>query len=138
MTQNTEAEVRQIYEQWHQTVIDRNLDGLMALYGENAILETPLIIAALKDKSEGILSGKTEIKQFFEAGFRNKKNGLGRWYRTGVFFANGQQLVWEYPRKTPEGNQVDLVEFMDIANGRILHHRVYWGWFGFKTLMALT
>jgi steroid delta-isomerase len=138
MAQNTGAEIRHIYEQWHQSVIGRNLDGLMELYAENAILETPLIIAVLKDRTEGILKGKGEIRPFFEAGFRNRKNGLGRWYRTGMFFANGQQLVWEYPRQTPEGDQVDLVEFMDIVNGRIAHHRVYWGWFGFKTLVALS
>ena len=53
---------------------------------------------------------------------------------TGTFFANGRQLVWEYPRETPQGDQVDLVEVMDIANGLIAHHRVYWGWTGFKAL----
>jgi hypothetical protein len=25
---------------------------------------------------------------------------------------------------------------MDIANGLITHHRVYWGWVGFKMLVA--
>ena len=34
-------------------------------------------------------------------------------------------------------DQVDLVEVMDIANGLIAHHRVYWGWVGFKALGAL-
>jgi steroid Delta-isomerase len=45
-------------------------------------------------------------------------------------------LMWEYPRKTPAGEQVDLVESMDIENGLIVYHRVYWGWKGLKTLMA--
>jgi steroid Delta-isomerase len=45
-------------------------------------------------------------------------------------------LTWEYPRATPEGDQVDLVEVMDVADGLIAQHRVYWGWFGFKTLVA--
>jgi steroid Delta-isomerase len=31
---------------------------------------------------------------------------------------------------------VDLVEVMDVANGLIAHHRVYWGWVGFQTLVA--
>jgi hypothetical protein len=26
---------------------------------------------------------------------------------------------------------------MDIAAGRIVHHRVYWGWVGFRSLRAL-
>jgi hypothetical protein len=136
MTGNTEADVRHIYERWHQTVVDRDLDGLMALYAEDAVLETPLILVALKDRTEGTLKGKSEIKPFFEAGLRKLGNELSRWYRTGTFFSNGKQLTWEYPRATPQGDQVDLVEVMDIAGGLIVHHRVYWGWVGFKTLVV--
>ena len=69
-------------------------------------------------------------------GFRKFRNELARWYRTGTFFSNGRQLTWEYPRATPQGDQVDLVEVMDIASGLIAHHRVYWGWVGFKVLMT--
>jgi steroid Delta-isomerase len=136
MIHNTEAEILHIYERWHETVVGRDLDGLMALYAEDAILETPLILVALPDATEGILKGRTAIKPFFAAGFRKLGSGLGRWYRTGTFFSDGQQLTWEYPRATPQGDQVDLVEVMDIADGRIAHHRVYWGWVGFKTLVA--
>jgi steroid Delta-isomerase len=32
--------------------------------------------------------------------------------------------------------KVDLVESMDIENGLIVYHRVYWGWMGFRTLLA--
>lgn len=134
MTANTDAQIRHVYEQWHEAVVKRDLDALMALYSEDAILETPLILVTLKEKAEGILRGKTEITLFFEAGLRNLPNDLGRWFRTGTFFSNGRQLTWEYPRETPQGDQVDLVEVMDIANGLIAHHRVYWGWVGFKAL----
>jgi steroid delta-isomerase len=134
MTGNTDAQIRHVYEQWHETIKVRDIDGLMALYAEDAVFETPFILAILKDKTEGILKGRGAIRAFFEAGFRNPESGLGRWYRTGTFFANGRQLVWEYPRETPQGDQVDLVEVMDIENGLIAHHRVYWGWVGFKAL----
>jgi steroid Delta-isomerase len=136
MTENTDAEIRHIYQQWHATIRGSDLDGLMALYAEDAILETPLILATLKDRTEGILKGKTEIRPFFEAGLRKLGNDLGRWYRTDTFFSNGRQLTWEYPRETPQGDQVDLVEVMDLAGGLIAHHRVYWGWVGFKALVA--
>ncbi|MCJ2072731.1 hypothetical protein MKK75_28730 [Methylobacterium sp. J-030] len=46
----------------------------------------------------------------------------------------GRRLTWEYPRGAPHGDQVDLVEVMDRAGGRIAHHRVYWGWAGFRAL----
>jgi steroid Delta-isomerase len=138
MTEDTDAAIRHVYEQWHATVVNRDIDGLMALYAEDAIFETPLILVTLPDRPKGILRGKAEIGAFFDTAFRNRGNGLGRWYRTGTFFSNGKQLVWEYPRDTPEGDQVDLVEVMDIAHGLIAHHRVYWGWVGFKALVATT
>jgi steroid delta-isomerase len=135
MSQSTDAEIRHVYERWHETIVARDVDGLMALYSGDAVLETPLILTMLKGSTEGVLRGKEAIKPFFEAGLRKLQNDFGRWYRTGTFFSNGRQLVWEYPRETPQGNQVDLVEMMDIAGGLIIHHRVYWGWVGFKALV---
>lgn len=136
MSENTDLQIRRIYDRWHETIVRRDVDGLMALYAENAIFETPAILVTLPDRTQGILRGKSELRPFFEAGFRKLGNELTRWYRTGLFFSNGRQLTWEYPRETPQGDQVDLVEVMDIANGLIVHHRVYWGWVGFKTLVA--
>lgn len=136
MTESNDAEILHVYERWHETILGRDLDGLMALYAEDAILETPLILATLKESTQGILKGKAEIRPFFDAGLSKLQNDLGRWYRTGTLFSNGRQLTWEYPRDTPQGDQVDLVEVMDITNGLIAHHRVYWGWVGFKALVA--
>lgn len=61
--------------------------------------------------------------------------------RLAAFFRDDEretsrQVIWEYPRETPQGDQTDLVEVMDIANGRIARHRVYWDWVGFKALAA--
>jgi hypothetical protein len=42
--------------------------------------------------------------------------------------------MWEYPRATPDGDQMDFAEVMDIRDGLIQHHRVYWGWFGVGVL----
>ena len=129
---------RHIHERWHAAVVARDLDGLMDLYAGDAVLESPLVHVTLLDRESGILRGRAEIRPFFEAGLRNPDARLGRWYRTGQFFSDGRQLVWEYPRATPQGDQVDLVEVMDLAGGRIAHHRVYWGWVGFRALVALT
>ena len=134
MTANSDAEIRRIYELWHESVKSRDLDGLMALYHADAVFETPLVLVTYPDRASGVLKGKADIRSFFAAGFDNPRNGLGRWYRTGLFFSNGRQLIWEYPRETPDGDQVDLIEVMDIARGLIVHHRVYWGWVGFNAL----
>ncbi|WP_431823991.1 nuclear transport factor 2 family protein [Burkholderia sp. F1] len=106
MTTHSDADILRIYDRWHETVVARDLDGLMSLYADHAVLETPLIVVTLP--------------------------ALG----TGLFLSNGRRLTWEYPRETPDGDQVDLVEVMDIDRGLIVHHRVYWGWVGFRSLMA--
>jgi len=93
----------------------RDLEGLMDRYAADAILESPLILMALTDAASGILRGRSEIRPFFAAGLREVGNGLGRWYRTGTFFSDGRQLTREYPRATPQGDQVDLVAVMDLA-----------------------
>lgn len=134
MTKTDEADSRHIHERWHAAVVARDLDGLMALYAEDAILESPLILVTLPDAPSGILRGRAEIRAFFAAGLHAAGNGLGQWYRTEKFFSDGRQLIWEYPRATPQGDQVDVVEVMDLAGGRIAHHRVYWGWVGFRAL----
>jgi hypothetical protein len=48
-------------------------------------------------------------------------------YREG-FFTDGRKLMWEYPRATPDGEQMDFVEVMEINDdGLIARHCVYWG-----------
>jgi steroid Delta-isomerase len=44
--------------------------------------------------------------------------------------SEGDTLIWEYPRATPEGDQVEIVEVMQIAGRWIRYHRIYWGWKG--------
>ncbi|CAM2342270.1 nuclear transport factor 2 family protein [Burkholderia vietnamiensis] len=133
---DTDIDAQRIHHDWHAAVVARDLDALMALYAPDAILETPLIVVTLPEHGSGVLHGKTAIAAFFAAGLRDPRNQLGRWYRTDQFFSNGRQLIWEYPRATPDGDQVDLVEVMDLRDGLIAHHRVYWGWAGFNALRS--
>ena len=137
MSATEEAQIRRIYERWHDTVMSQDLGGLMALYAEHAVMETPAILAQFPDRDEGVLRGRSEIEQLFARNFKNLAAEFRELYRTGLFFSNGRHLTWEYPRKTPPGEQVDLFESMDIENGLIVYHRVYWGWKGLKTLMAI-
>ena len=136
MRSTDEDAVRRIYTAWHAAVVARDAAAVAALYAEAAVFESPLAWASDPERRSGVLHGRAAIGAFFAAGFRTPGNGLGRWYRTGLFFSNGLQLVWEYPRETPEGDQVDLAEVMDVTDGAIVHHRVYWGWIGVRTLMG--
>ncbi|WP_414444867.1 nuclear transport factor 2 family protein [Burkholderia sp. 22PA0106] len=131
----TEAQIRHIHTQWHAAITSRDLEALMSLYADHAHFESPSVLAITSTK--GTLTGKPAIRNFFATGFTQLANTFTDWYRTGDFFANGRQLVWEYPRVTPTGQQTDLVEFMDIEDGLIVAHRVYWGWRGLQSLLAV-
>jgi hypothetical protein len=125
------SDCARIHRQWHDCAKSRDTEGLLALYAAEAVLETPLVQAIFDDRESGILRGHREIRPFFEEGARRRPNALVRWHRTGKWLTDGERLlVWEYPRQTPDGDQVDLVEVMEIADGLIQHHRIYWGWFG--------
>lgn len=125
------SDCARIHQQWHDRAKSGDTEGLLALYAEDAVVETPLVQAIFDGRESGILRGHREIRPFFEEGARRRPNLLVRWHRTGRWLTDGERLlVWEYPRQTPDGDQVDLIEVMEIVDGLIAHHRIYWGWFG--------
>ena len=136
MSERTEAQVRHIYEEWHAGINSQDVPRVIALYAANATLETPAILAIYPHLDEGVLRGRTEIETFFTKTLKALSKEFRELYRSRRFLSAGNLLTWEYPRKTPSGEQVDLVESMDIEDGLIIYHRVYWGWKGFQSLMA--
>jgi len=127
-----------IYHEWDARTRAHDIDGLLELYTPDAILETPLIPRIL-DQQRGVLTGREQIRPFFQRGTDNRPNELVRWYRTGRDHFDGQTLMWEYPRAHPDGgDQVDLAEVMDLRGPQIAHHRIYWGWFGTPLLIPST
>ncbi|MBN2975755.1 nuclear transport factor 2 family protein [Pseudomonas sp. FP597] len=135
MTLSIDPGLIHIYETWHATVRVRDLTATAALYGEDAVFETPLVLAVYPDHGSGILIGRATIQRFMEDSVRRFPSDLAEWYRSDKAFINGRQLTWEYPRKTPKGEQIDLMEMMEIDNGLITCHRVYWGWYGIRLLL---
>jgi hypothetical protein len=125
------SDCERIHHEWHMCAKARDTEGLLALYAADAVLESPLVMAILDGRASGTLCGHDELRRFFAEGARRRPNELVRWYRTGTWLTDGERLlVWEYPRATPDGDQVDILESMEIAEGLIQHHRIYWGWFG--------
>jgi hypothetical protein len=130
MTEAAYADCSRIYDQWHEYAKSRDVEKLLSLYAEDAVFESPLVPAILDDLKSGILQGKDQIHRFLCEGTRRRPNHLVRWHRTGKYLTDGTTLVWEYPRETPDGDQVDILELMEIRQGKIASHRIYWGWFG--------
>ena len=120
-----------IYHAWDEALGNRDLAASMALYAPDASLESPLV-RHLLGTDVGVVRGRDELRRFVEQVYQHQP-ALRQRYRTG-YFTDGRQLIWEYPRVTPSGEQIDLVEVMELKDGLIQHHRVYWGWRGVKVL----
>ena len=88
------------FELWHSYAQERNTEGLLSLYAEDAVFESPLVPAILDDARNGVLHGKKEIERFLSEGTQRRPNELVKWYRTGEYLTDGRMLVWEYPRET--------------------------------------
>jgi SnoaL-like domain len=120
-----------IYQAWDEALGRKDLDAAMRLYAPDAILESPLVRHLLSSE-EGVIGGRDNLREFVKKVFARTRS-LRRRRRDG-FFTDGRRLIWEYPRVTEDGQQMDLVEAMDIVDGLIQRHRVYWGWLAVKVL----
>jgi ketosteroid isomerase-like protein len=129
------AQCERIFRDWDAAARAADVAAMLALYAEDAVFETALVPAVLPDKTDGVLRGKAELRAFFAESSANRPNAALRWRRTGRWLSDGERLLaWEYPRLTPDGEQVDVAEFFEIADGLIVAHRVYWGWKGASML----
>jgi ketosteroid isomerase-like protein len=123
------AAIEHIFHAWDEALGARDLDASMALYHEDATLESPLV-RHLLGVEEGVIHGRENLRAFVAQVFANEPPERQR-FRVG-FLSDGRRLTWEYPRASDAGAQMDIVEVMEIRDGRIQHHRVYWGWYSVK------
>jgi steroid delta-isomerase len=133
MSTSTKEQIDHIHSEWHKMITTRNLDGLMALYTDDAVIESSAVLVIEKN-DEGVLKGKPALRAHFDAFFRMVGKDVPDWHRFPGVYTNGEQLIWEYPSVGPAGDQLDVVESFDLRDGLISYHRVYWGWRGFKFL----
>jgi ketosteroid isomerase-like protein len=129
----TNEQIEHIFTAWDEALGAKDLDAPMALYHPDSTLESPLVCHLL-GSGEGVVRGREDLRRFVERVFSNQPAKRRR-HRAG-FLTDGSRLTWEYPRESPDGDQMDLVEVMEIRDGLIAHHRVYWGWVGVGMLLS--
>jgi ketosteroid isomerase-like protein len=132
-SQHTEsiASIEHVFRAWDDALGAKDVDAAMALYHPDATLESPLVCHLL-DTQEGVVRGREALSRFVDRVFAHQPPQRRR-HRTG-FLSDGTTLTWEYPRQSPDGDQMDIVEVMEIGDGLIRHHRVYWGWYSVQLL----
>jgi len=127
----SQRDAERIYQLWDDALGRKDLEASLSLYADDASIESPLVQHLMKTK-EGIVRGKDNLRKFAALVFATNPPQRKR-YRTG-FFSDGRVITWEYPRATPDGDQMELVEVMEIEDGLIRRHRVYWGWYALSVL----
>lgn len=130
-TEESRTEIEAVTHAWERALAAHDLAGLLACYAPDATLESP--VAAHLTGGAGIRRGHEELRPFL-AEVVARTPELRTYHRAG-FFTNGRRATWEYPRATPDGEQMDFVEVMEIEDGLIQSHRVYWGWRGVEVLI---
>ena len=120
-----------IYHEWDAALGAKDVEAAVALYAPDCRLESPLVRHPLKSE-EGVVAGREKLRDFIRTVFERTPPVRER-HREG-FFTDERKLMWEYPREKPDGEQMDFVEVMELAEGLIRRHCVYWGWFGVKVL----
>jgi predicted SnoaL-like aldol condensation-catalyzing enzyme len=124
-------DAKRIYKLWDDALGKRDLEASLALYAEDASIESPLV-CHLMQTAKGIVQGKENLRTFITMVFQTNPPQRKR-FKKG-FFSDGRVLTWEYPRQSPDGDQMELVEVMEIEDGLIKRHRVYWGWYALSVL----
>lgn len=120
--------VERIYFEWDRALSHNDAESLTQLYAEDAVIESPLI-PHLMGKREGVCRGRHELRAFFDQ-VAARKPAVRKYYRSG-YLTDGKRLIFEYPHSTPQGEQMDFVELMELNDaGLIQRHCVYWGWYG--------
>jgi len=133
MTNATTEQIQHIFTAWDEALGAKDVDAAVALYRPDATLESPLVCHLLGTE-HGVVRGREDLRRFVSKVFAHQPAKRRR-YRAG-YLTDGARLVWEYPRQTPDGDQMDIVEVMEIRDGLIAHHRVYWGWIGMGMLTS--
>jgi steroid delta-isomerase len=138
MGATTRDQVQHIFEEWHAAIMDHDIERLMELYTEDAVLESPLIMVYYREES-GRLNGRERMKQHFLAFFKHAEDKRGSdWYRADTYFWDNNTVSWEYQGKNLKGEeQLDVVESCDLVDGKISVHRVLWGVNGYKYLAKM-
>jgi SnoaL-like domain len=128
----TKPDAERIYHDWDEALGRKDVDAAMTLYARDCVFESPLVCHLIKSE-RGVVEGRDKLREFVSLVFARTPTVRQR-YRKG-FFTDGRKLIWEYPRATPSGEQMDFMESMEINDdGLIQRHCVYWGWYGVGVL----
>lgn len=117
------AAVRAIGERWLACFAARDLDGLLALYAEDATHTSPKI-RVRHPETGGLLRGKPALRAWWQDSF-DRLPSLR--YAPTALTADAHRVVMEYVRHLDGEPDLPVAEVLEIEAGRIARSRVFHG-----------
>jgi hypothetical protein len=105
-----------------------DLEGIVALFTEDALLESPLV-PRLLNRSGGVLHGRDEIREMVRALLERGTP----WGKHEPPIIQGNRAAIEFRSASADGEQFYSVDIMELSRGKIRSLRAY---SGFRALAA--
>ncbi len=86
-------DTERIYRLWDDALGKKDLEASLALYADDASIESPLVQHLMKTK-EGVVQGKEKLREFIARVFRTNPPQRKR-FKQG-FFTDGRVLTWAH------------------------------------------
>ncbi|MCC7110898.1 MAG: nuclear transport factor 2 family protein [Deltaproteobacteria bacterium] len=117
------AELTALARTWLQRFNARDLDGLLALYADDAVHTSPKL-RERQPETHGQVRGKAALRQWWEGAFA-RLPGLG--YTERAVTAGGERVWLEYLRTVPGEADLLVAELFIVRGGRIVESAVFHG-----------
>ncbi len=122
MSQDPQA-LRSIAEQWLACFDRRDLDGLLALYADDATHTSPKI-RVRHPETGGLLRGKASMRTWWQDSFDRLPSMR---YLPTALTADGERVFMEYVRKVDGEADMPVAEVLEVRGGKIVASRVFHG-----------
>lgn len=117
------ATLRSIAEQWLACFERRDLDGLLALYADDATHTSPKI-RVRHPETGGLLHGKPAMRAWWQDSFDRLPSMR---YVPTALTADGERVFMEYVRKVDGDADMPVAEVLEVRGGKIVASRVFHG-----------
>jgi ketosteroid isomerase-like protein len=117
------ASLRAIAERWLACFEQRDLDGLLALYADDATHTSPKI-RVRHPETGGVLRGKAAMRAWWADSF--ERLPAMKYVPTSIT-ADGSRVYMEYMREVPGEANMPVAEVLDVTEGHIVASRVFHG-----------
>jgi heme-degrading monooxygenase HmoA/ketosteroid isomerase-like protein len=122
-TDRDPARLRGIAERWLLCFERRELDGLLALYADDATHTSPKI-RARHPETGGVLRGKAAMRAWWQDSFERLPTMR---YETAAITADRNRVYMEYVRRVEGEPDLPVAEVLDVRDGLIVASRVFHG-----------